>query len=63
VGAAAGAVLGAVLSGGEIDDILKGGLIGAAAGTVISLGTSSAEAVLPAGTRMTLQTTRTVALR
>jgi len=63
VGAAAGAVLGAVLSGGDLDKILLGGALGAAAGTVISLGVGDVEAVLPAGTRMTLQTTRTVALR
>ncbi|MGH7709934.1 MAG: hypothetical protein ACREOG_01545 [Gemmatimonadaceae bacterium] len=63
VGAAAGAVLGAVLSGGELSKILLGGALGAAAGTVISLGTGDVEAVLPAGTRMTLQTTSTVALR
>jgi len=63
VGAAAGAVLGAVLSGGELSKILLGGAIGAAAGTVISLGTGDVEAVLPAGTRMTLQVTQTVALR
>lgn len=63
VGAAAGAVLGAVLSGGELSKILLGGALGAAAGTVISLGVGDVEAVLPAGTRMTLQTTSTVALR
>jgi len=63
VGAAAGAVLGAVLSGGDLQKILIGGALGAAAGTAISLGTGDVEAVLPAGTRMTLQTTRTVALR
>ena len=63
VGAAAGAVLGGILSGGDLDKILLGGAIGAAAGTVISLGTGDVEAVLPAGTRMTLQTTRTVAVR
>jgi hypothetical protein len=63
VGAAAGAVLGAVLSGGDLEKILLGGALGAAAGTVISLGTGEVEAVLPAGTRMTLQTTQTVALR
>lgn len=63
VGAAAGAVLGAVLSGGDIDKILLGGAIGAAAGTVISLGVGDVEGVLPAGTKMQLQTTRTVALR
>ncbi|MGQ0640391.1 MAG: hypothetical protein ACT4P6_06395, partial [Gemmatimonadaceae bacterium] len=38
VGAAAGAVLGAVLSGGELSKILIGGALGAAAGTAISLG-------------------------
>jgi hypothetical protein len=63
VGAAAGAVLGAILSGGDLDKILLGGAIGAAAGTVISLGTGDVEGVLPAGTAMTLQTTRTVGLR
>jgi hypothetical protein len=63
VGAAAGAVLGAVLSGGELDKILLGGALGAAAGTVISLGMGDTEAVLPAGTRMTLQTTQVVSLR
>jgi hypothetical protein len=63
IGAAAGAVLGAVLSGGELSKILVGGALGAAAGTVISLGVGEVEGVLPAGTKMTLQTTSTVALR
>jgi hypothetical protein len=63
VGAAAGAVLGAVLSGGDLDKILLGGALGAAAGTVISLGVGDVEGVLPAGTTMQLTTTRTVALR
>jgi hypothetical protein len=63
IGAAAGAVLGAVLSGGELSKILLGGALGAAAGTAISLGVGDVEGVLPAGTKMTLQTTRTVALR
>ncbi len=63
VGAAAGAVLGAILSGGDLDKILLGGVLGAAAGTVISLGTGDVEGVLPAGTSMTLQTTRVVGLR
>jgi hypothetical protein len=63
IGAAAGAVLGAVLSGGDLDKILLGGVLGAAAGTVISLGTGDVEGVLPAGTTMTLQTTRVVGLR
>lgn len=63
IGAAAGAVLGGILSGGDLDKILIGGAIGAAAGTVISLGMGDVEGVLPAGTTMKLQTTRTVALR
>jgi hypothetical protein len=63
IGAAAGAVLGAILSGGDLDKILIGGAIGAAAGTVISLGVGDVEGVLPAGTSMQLQTTRTVGLR
>jgi hypothetical protein len=63
IGAAAGAVLGAVLSGGDLDKILLGGALGAAAGTAISLGMGETEAVLPAGTRMTLQTTQTVSMR
>lgn len=63
IGAAAGAVLGAVLSGGDLDKILIGGALGAAAGTAISLGMGETEAVLPSGTKMTLQTTQTVSLR
>jgi hypothetical protein len=63
IGAAAGAVLGAVVSGGDLDKILLGGVLGAAAGTVISLGMGDVEGVLPAGTTMQLQTTRTVALQ
>jgi hypothetical protein len=62
IGAAAGAVLGAVISGGDLSKILGGAAIGAAAGTVISLGGGDVEAVLPAGSRMTLQTTQQVAL-
>ena len=63
IGAAAGAVLGAVLSDGDLSKILGGAAIGAAAGSVISLGTGDVEAVLPAGSTMTLQATSTVALR
>ena len=61
IGAAAGAVLGAVLGGGDVSKILGGAAIGAAAGTVISLGTGEVDAVLPAGSKMTLQTTQQVA--
>lgn len=63
IGAAAGAVLGAIVSGGDLDKILLGGALGAAAGTVISLGMGDVDAVLPAGTTMQLQTTRVVSLR
>ena len=62
IGAAAGAVLGAVIGGGDISKILGGAAIGAAAGTVISLGGGDVDAVLPAGSRMTLQTTQQVTL-
>jgi hypothetical protein len=56
-------VLGGILSGGDLDKILLGGALGAAAGTVISLGMGDVEGVLPAGTNLTLQTTRVVGLR
>jgi hypothetical protein len=62
IGAAAGAVLGAIITGGEFGGIATGGALGAAAGTVISLGTER-EPVLPEGTRMTLRTSRNVSLR
>jgi hypothetical protein len=62
VGAAAGALLGAIIGDGDLSKILGGAAIGAAAGTVISLGTGDVEAVLPSGTRMTLQTTQQVAM-
>lgn len=62
IGAAAGAVLGAVIGGGDLSKILGGAAIGAAAGTVISLGGGDVEAVLPAGSKMTLQTTQQVVL-
>jgi hypothetical protein len=62
IGAAAGAVLGAVIGGGDVSKILGGAAIGAAAGTVISLGTGEVDAVLPAGSKMTLQTTQQVVM-
>ena len=63
IGAAAGAALGAVLSGADRDKILIGAGIGAAAGTAISLGTQGQNGVLPTGSRLTVHTTQTVALR
>jgi hypothetical protein len=62
-GAAAGAVLGAVISGGELSRIVTGGLLGAAAGTVISLGTGTTEAVIPAGSVITVRSTQGVQVR
>lgn len=63
IGAAAGAALGAVLSGADRDKILIGAGLGAVAGTAISLGTQGQNGVLPAGSHLTVQTTQTVALR
>jgi len=64
VGAAAGAVLGAVLSGGELSKIITGGLLGAAAGTVVSLGTgNSTQAMIPAGSTVTVRSTQPVQVR
>lgn len=63
IGAAAGAALGAILSGADRDKILIGAGLGAVAGTAISLGTQGQNAVLPAGSRLSVQTTETVALR
>jgi hypothetical protein len=63
IGAAAGAVLGAVVGDADLKNIVVGAAIGAAAGTVISLGAGDVEAVLPAGTEMTLRSTEMVSLR
>jgi hypothetical protein len=62
-GAAVGAVLGGIVSGVELSKIITGGLLGAAAGTVISLGTGSSESVIPAGSLMTVQATNGLQLR
>lgn len=63
IGAAAGAVLGAVVGDAELKNIALGAAIGAAAGTVISLGAGDVEAVLPAGSELTLRSTEQVSLR
>ena len=63
VGAAVGAAIGAIVSGAELDAMIKGGLIGAVAGTVISMGLGDVDHVIPAGTDMTIRATQTVALR
>jgi hypothetical protein len=63
IGAAAGAALGAILGDASLGKIALGGLLGAAAGTAISLGAGEVQAVLPKGTPMTIQSTEMVALR
>lgn len=63
IGAAAGAALGAILGDASLGKIALGGLLGAAAGTAISLGAGEVQAVLPEGTPMTVQSTQMVALR
>ncbi|HEX6967019.1 MAG TPA: hypothetical protein VF166_14600 [Gemmatimonadaceae bacterium] len=62
VGAVAGAALGAILGGGNLSKVALGGVLGAAAGTAISLGMGDVQAVLPAGSELTLQSTQEVAL-
>lgn len=62
-GAAAGAVLGAIISGGDLDKIITGGLLGAAAGTVISLGRGDVESVLREGSTLRIRSTQNVVLR
>jgi hypothetical protein len=63
IGAAAGAVLGAIIGDGDLGKIVGGAAIGAAAGTVVSLGLGDVSAELPAGTEMRVSTTNTIALR
>jgi hypothetical protein len=63
VGAAAGAVLGGIISGGDLSKMITAGLLGAAAGTAISLGTGTGQAVIPAGTTMTVRSTQEVRIR
>lgn len=61
-GAAAGAVIGTIIRG-DIRGALTGAAVGAGAGTVISLGISDQDAVLDAGTEMTLRLTEAVPFR
>ena len=63
-GAVAGGVLGAVLSGAELSKIITGGVLGAAAGTVISLGMGDAtKATIPAGSTVTVRSNTGVQVR
>lgn len=63
IGAAAGAVLGAIVTGGELEGILIGGALGAGAGTIISLGVGDVDPELDKGSVLTLRTTSNVQLR
>jgi hypothetical protein len=63
IAAAIGGVLGAVVSGGEIEGILAGAAIGGGAGAIYTFSRGDVEAALPAGSRMTLRTTRPITLR
>jgi len=63
LGAAAGAVLGAIIGEGSLKEVLVGGALGAGAGTIISLGTGDVDAALPRGTDLTLRTTQPLDLR
>jgi hypothetical protein len=63
VGAIAGAAFGAIIGGAELANIVTGGLLGAAAGTVISLGYGSTQSVIPAGTHMTVRSGEMIRLQ
>jgi hypothetical protein len=58
-----GALLGAAVSGGEIEGILGGAAIGAVGGVVYSYARGGVTEYVPAGSRMTLRTTRPIFFR
>jgi len=55
-------VRGAIIGGTDLRRIISGGLLGASGGTVISLGTGGTQAIIPAGSSMTIRPTQTVDL-
>lgn len=59
VGGVTGVALGAVF-GRSVGSAILGGILGAGAGTAVSLGTGTTNAELPAGSTMTIRTTRAV---
>lgn len=65
IGAAGGGALGAILSGGEVGGLVAGGVLGAAAGTVIAMNTGKAgtEAVIPAGSIVTVRSNQGIQVR
>jgi hypothetical protein len=62
IGAGTGAVIGAII-GGSLRDALIGGVLGAGAGTIISLGMGDVQNALPEGADLTLRVTSAVAAR
>lgn len=62
-GAVAGAALGTIFTGGALSGLVTGGLLGAGAGTAVSLGVGNAESFIPEGSRMQVQATQGVRLR
>lgn len=60
---ARGAVLGGIISGAELSRILTAGLLGAATGTVISMGVGGAEGVMPVASTLTVRTNEDVRIR
>lgn len=62
VGGVTGLALGAII-GRSVTSAVVGGILGAGAGTAVSLGTGTTNAELPAGSTMTLRTTRAVPIQ
>jgi len=58
-GAAAGAILGRIL-GGDDDDAVKGGVVGAAAGAAVAYRSRGGHAKLPAGAHITIRLERSI---
>ncbi len=63
VGAVAGAALGAIIGGPALSHLITGGLLGAATGTVISLGMGTEQTVIPSGTHMMVRSIEAVRLQ
>ena len=57
-GAETGVILGRIYTDSELRQVLNGRTVVAGSGTVISLGNGDIEPALPAGTTLTLRTTR-----
>ena len=61
--AGGGAGAGTVVSGADLSKMIAGGVLGAATGTVISLGSGGTEGVMPAGSTFTVRTNDNVRVR